>query len=289
MNALGTTLRMVRFEHSVFALPFALAGAWLAAGGLPPWPDLVGIVVAAVAARNAAMAFNRIADRDIDATNPRTAGRELVTGALSVRYAVVFTLVNLAIFIGASFWLAPVCGWLSLPVAGVLLGYSKLKRISWLCHLGLGVALACAPLGAWLAVNKGFDGDWLAPVLLGLGVIAWVTGFDLLYAIQDIEHDRAEGLSSLPARFGAGPAQVVSILAFVAALGVWAAAGWRSGLGAWYWAGLDAVAVLMIVEQVLVRRDPKAIPLAFFRVNAWVGVVFFGGLLAALTAMGGRG
>jgi 4-hydroxybenzoate polyprenyltransferase len=273
MNALGTTLRMVRFEHSVFALPFALAGAWLAAGGLPPWPDLVGIVVAAVAARNAAMAFNRIADRDIDATNPRTAGRELVTGALSVRYAVVFTLVNLAIFIGVSYWLAPVCGWLSLPVAGVLLGYSKLKRISWLCHLGLGVALACAPLGAWLAVNKGFDGDWLAPVLLGLGV----------------EHDRAEGLSSLPARFGAGPAQVVSILAFVAALGVWAAAGWRSGLGAWYWAGLDAVAVLMIVEQVLVRRDPKAIPLAFFRVNAWVGVVFFGGLLAALTAMGGRG
>lgn len=282
MNSLSTTLRMVKFEHSVFALPFALAGAWLAAQGLPPWQDLVGIVVAAVAARNAAMVYNRIADRDIDATNPRTADRELVTGALSLRFARLFLLVNIALFVGASFWLAPICGWLSLPVLLILLGYSQLKRFSWLCHLGLGFALACAPLGAWLAINKSFDGAWYLPLGLGIGVIAWVAGFDLLYSMQDIDHDRSQGLSSLPARFGAARAQQVSALVFALALGSWAWVGWRADLQTSYWLGLGMVAVLLFLEHWLLRGGRERIPLVFFRVNAWVGVVFFLGLCWSL-------
>jgi len=273
---------MVKFEHSVFALPFAFAGAYLAAWGMPPWQDLLGIVLAAVAARNAAMAYNRIADRDIDASNPRTAARELVTGALSLRYAILFTVVNLAIFVATSFWLAPLCGWLSLPVVVLLLGYSRLKRISFLCHLGLGFALACAPLGAWLAVNKSFDGPWLWPLAIGLGVIAWVTGFDLLYAIQDIEHDRKEGLSSLPARFGAARARQLSAASFLLALLAWAWLGHAAALAAWYWSGLSLVALLLLAEHLLVRSGPERIPVAFFRVNAWVGVVFLLGLLLGL-------
>lgn len=282
MNSLGTTLRMVRFEHSVFALPFALAGAWIAAQGLPPWPDLAGIVVAAVAARNAAMVYNRIADRDIDASNPRTANRELVTGALSLRFAHLFLLLNVALFVTASFWLAPVCGWLSLPVLVILLGYSKLKRFSWLCHLGLGLALACAPLGAWLAVNKSFDGAWYLPLGLGLGVIAWVAGFDLLYAMQDIEHDREQGLSSVPARFGAARAQQVSAFAFALALSSWAWVGWQAMLQGPYWLGLGVVALLLFLEHWLLRGKQDRVPLVFFRVNAWVGVVFFAGLCWSL-------
>lgn len=284
MSKLARTLRMIRFEHSVFALPFALAGAWLAAEGLPPLVDLLWIIVAAVSARSAAMAFNRIVDRDVDAANPRTAQRELVTGELGVRYAVLFTLVNAAIFVIASFLLAPICGWMSFPVLVVLFGYSLLKRFTWLCHFGLGLALACAPSGAWLAVAKDFVPGWHVPLWIGAGVVTWVAGFDLLYSIQDLAFDRGAGLRSIPARLGARGSRLLSAACFVAALAAWSVVGLEAELGWAYWLGLAGCAALLTTMHLLVRGDRvDRIPLAFFNVNSWVGLVYFAGMWAAVT------
>lgn len=283
MSKLSKTLGMIKFEHTVFALPFALAGAWVAAGGLPDLLDLLGIVVAAVAARSAAMAFNRIVDLPFDARNPRTANRELVTGELGVRYAVGFTLFHSLLFIAASFWLAPICGWLSLPVLVVLLGYSLLKRFTLLCHFGLGLALACAPAGAWLAISKSFVPGWDVPLWIGLGVVIWVAGFDLLYAIQDAEFDRNQGLRSIPSRLGPTRSRALSALCFAGAWFSWFHAGRLAELGWPYFAALAVMAILLSLEHWLVRGDRlDRIPLAFFKVNAWIGVVYFVGLLAAL-------
>ena len=290
MKALGRTLRMIRIEHSVFALPFALSGAWLAAAGAPPVADLVGIVGAAAAARSAAMAFNRWSDRAVDALNPRTRDRELVTGALSPRFALAFTAVCAVVFVATAWWLAPLCGLLALPVLGVLLGYSRLKHHTWLCHAGLGLALGCAPAGAWLAVSKDFLPGWEVPLWVGAGVVAWTTGFDLLYAIQDLDHDRRSGLHSLPARFGSRAARAASALAFVAAVALWAVAGRQAGLGGADELGLGVVAALLLLQQGLVAGGRvDRIPLAFFRVNAWVGVVYFLALWRALPGVGGEG
>jgi 4-hydroxybenzoate polyprenyltransferase len=277
------TLRMIRFEHSVFALPFALAGAFLAAGGPPPALDLLGIVLAAVAARSAAMGFNRWVDRDIDAANPRTADRELVRGTLTAGYALGFTLVSSAIFVAVSWWLAPICGMFALPVLVVLFGYSRLKRHTWLCHLGLGAALGLSPAGAWLAVAKEFAPGWPLPLWIGLGVMCWTAGFDLLYSIQDEDHDRGVGLHSLPARFGARSARWVSAVMYAICLAVWLQVGCEAGMGGAYWIGLGGVAALFLSQHWLVRGGRvDRIPLAFFRVNAWVSVVYFAGFWAGL-------
>lgn len=283
MSKLASTLRMIRFEHSVFALPFALSGAWLAADGLPPLLDLGWIVIAAIAARSSAMAFNRIVDRDVDAANPRTANRELVTGALDLRFAVLFTLVNAGIFVTASFLLAPICGWLAFPVLAVLLGYSLLKRFTLLCHFGLGLALACAPSGAWLAIAKDFYPGWGVPLWIGAGVVSWVAGFDLLYAIQDLDFDRRAGLRSIPARLGGARTRLCSAVLFVLAVASWGLAGVFAGLAWPYFVGLGGCAALLLSMHLLVgggRED--RILMAFFTVNSWVGVVYFVGLLAAL-------
>jgi len=288
MTSLGTTLRMIKFEHTVFALPFALAGAWLAADGLPPWLDLALIVIAAVAARSAAMAFNRISDLSIDASNPRTANRELVTGALSMRFAMLFTIINSVVFVAVSFVIAPICGWLAMPVLVILLGYSKLKRFSWLCHMGLGLALGLAPAGAWLAIHKGFVDGWDIPLWIGFGVLAWVTGFDLLYAIQDIAHDRQEGLFSFPARFGATASRLTSMVLYALALAAWGWVGQRAELGASYVIGLGLIAALLLFEHWLLRGErTERVPLVFFRVNAWVGILFFAALLIDMARTSG--
>jgi len=283
MSRLARTLRMIRFEHSVFALPFALSGAWLAAGGVPAWQDLLWIVIAAVAARSAAMAFNRVIDRGFDAQNPRTASRELVTGELSLAYAVGFTLLNCAIFVAASFQLAPICGWLALPTLAVLLGYSLLKRFTWLCHAGLGLALACAPAGAWLAVSKDFLPGWGIPLWIGAGVVTWVAGFDLLYSIQDLEFDRQAKLHSVPARLGAKRTRSISALCFAAAVVFWVAAGYLASLHAAYFLAVALCAGLLLLEHLLLRGGRwERIPLAFFQVNSWVGLVYFLGVLTAV-------
>lgn len=276
---------MIRFEHTIFAMPFALSGAWIAAGGLPALPDLLGILVAAVAARSAAMAFNNVADRDIDVSNPRTEKRPLVTGALSLRYTIGFTVVCSLVFVATSFWLSPLCGWLSLPVLAVLLGYSRLKRFSWFCHFGLGLALACAPAGAWLAVAKDFSGDWAVPLWIGGGVLFWVAGFDLLYATQDIAHDRMEGLYSFPARFGANATRFASMSCYLIAVGSWTWAGHLLSAGLAYGLGLLGLASLLLFEHWLLRGARlQRVPMVFFRVNAWVGVLYFLALWIDLSA-----
>jgi 4-hydroxybenzoate polyprenyltransferase len=280
-NSLRNTLRMIKFEHSVFALPFALSGAVIAANGMPPLVDLVLLVLAAVFARSAAMAYNRVHDRHHDASNERTANRELVVGTLSVRYAISFTLFCSFAFIGIAFLLAPICGWLSLPCLMVLLGYSHLKRYSYLCHLGLGIALGLAPAGAWLAVNKSFDGDWQLPLIIGAGVSLWVAGFDLLYAIQDIEHDLQQGTFSIPARFGTTATKCVAMVCFMSAVVLWGNGNQQLGSGPISMLGLALVAVLLAAELFLVHRYGKEkIPMAFFKVNAWVPMVYFLSLVA---------
>ncbi len=283
MSRLARTLRMIRVEHSVFALPFALAGAWLAAGGVPRWTDLALLVAAAVAARSAAMAFNRLVDAPFDAANPRTAAREIPRGRISPAFAAGFTLACSIAFVGAAYLLAPLCGALALPVLAVLLGYSYLKRWTWLCHAGLGLALACAPAGAWLAVRKEFAPDWWLPLALGGGVLAWVAGFDLLYSLQDAEHDRRSGLRSFPAQFGSRATLALSAVLFASALALWAWTGHAASLRWPFWLGWSLVAGLLAAEQVLVRHGGLArVPTAFFTLNAWVGPVFFLGLAGAL-------
>lgn len=288
MRALARYLSLVRFSHSVFALPFALQGAWMAARGAPRLATLGWIVLCAVAARTSAMAFNRLVDRAIDARNPRTRGRELPSGALSPRSAALLVLVSATVFVGGAFALNPLCGWLSFPVLGVLLGYSYVKRFSFLAHAVLGLALALAPLGAWLAVRGEIAGD-LAPVLaLALGVLAWVTGFDLIYACQDVDFDREAGLHSVPARLGVARALWISRCLHAFALACFVAQGLAAGLGAFWWIGVIAAALLLAWEHRLVApTDLSRVDAAFFTANGWLGIALFLGLVLDLSSRGG--
>lgn len=276
---LGLTLSLVKFSHSVFALPFALMGAWLAAGGPPDAGTLALIVLAAVAARTAAMAFNRLADRDIDAANPRTAGRELPSGQLSPAFARGLVVLASVTFFGAAYALNPLAAALSPLVLAVLLGYSLVKRFSSLAHLVLGVALGLAPLGAWIAVRGDMEGD-LAPALLLFCVVwTWVAGFDLIYACQDAEFDAANGLHSIPARLGVAGALNVSRLLHVAAVLFLGALCWRIDAGWIFIAAAAVAASLLAWEQSLVRADDLSrVDVAFFTINGWVGVALFAGL-----------
>jgi len=283
MKGVRAVLGLVKFSHSVFALPFALAGAWLAAGGVPRAATLAWIVLCAVAARTAAMAFNRLVDRHLDAANPRTRGRELPSGALSPRAVAALVVGAAAVFVYGAFQLGPVPGRLALPVLLVLLGYSYMKRFSALAHFVLGLALALAPLGAWVAVRGAIEGP-LAPVLwLALGVWTWVAGFDLIYACQDTEYDRGAGLHSLPAKLGNGGVLRVSRLLHAVTVAALAACGASAGLGSVYFGAVALVAALLVYEQSLVRADDLSrVDLAFFTVNGWVGVAYFIGMAADL-------
>lgn len=272
--------RMVKFSHSVFALPFALASAALASaqGGLSP-AALGWIVVAMVGARSAAMGFNRLADEAIDARNPRTAGRELPAGRLSRAEVWLFVIVSAGVLVLAAWRLNPLCLALSPVAVAVIFGYSYTKRFTAFSHVVLGLALAIAPVGAWIAVRGRFD---VAPVLLGLAVLAWVAGFDIIYACQDVDFDRRAGLHSIPARLGVGRALKVSRALHVAAVGVLAALFIVVPLHAVYLAGVALVAVLLAYEHSLVREgDISRVDAAFFTVNGWIGVVYLAFVLLA--------
>lgn len=274
---------MVKFEHTVFALPFAIGGALLAANGLPDFLDLMLILLAAIFARTAAMAFNRLVDRDVDASNPRTHKRELVTGELAVAWTWGFTFFCAAAFIASAFLLAPICGYLSIPVLVILCGYSLLKRFTLLCHFGLGFALACAPAGAWLAVNKEFSGGWDLPLWIGAGVLLWVAGFDLLYAIQDIAHDRKNGLHSLPSRLGIERTRLLAGLLHLGALAMWWNFGTLAKLEIPFYFGLAGVAGILSLEHFFLRGNRiERIPAVFFNLNAWVGPVWLLGFIFSL-------
>jgi 4-hydroxybenzoate polyprenyltransferase len=283
----GSYIRLVAFEHSIFALPFALQGAWLAAGGMPRVRTLAWIVVCAVAARTAAMAFNRLADARIDERNPRTADRELPAGRLSRARVAALVLAAAAVFVAGAYALNPLCGRLALPVLGVLLGYSFTKRFTALAHLALGLALALAPLGAWLAVRGDLEGDLGAPLLLAGAALAWVAGFDLIYATQDAEFDRRAGLHSIPARFGI-PAALSLSRALHALTVVLLGLLWlRADLARVYLAAIALAAGLLVWEHRLVRPDDLSrVNLAFFTLNGWIGVGLFAGLALDLHFFG---
>jgi 4-hydroxybenzoate polyprenyltransferase len=273
----------VAFEHSIFALPFALQGAWLAARGRPALRTLFWIVVCAVAARTAAMAFNRLADARLDRENPRTADRELPAGRLPRARVVALVLAAAGVFVAGAWALNPLCGGLALPVLAVLLGYSFTKRFTSAAHLVLGLSLSLAPLGAWLAVRGDLGGDLGVPLLLAGATLAWVAGFDLIYATQDAAFDRRAGLHSVPARFGIPAALALSRALHVATVVL---LGWlwlRADLA---WAYLSAIALaagLLVWEHRLVRPDDLSrVNLAFFTLNGWIGVGLFAGLACDL-------
>lgn len=263
-------LEMIKFEHTVFALPFALSAALVAAHGLPAWPVLGWILVAMVGARSAAMAFNRIADARIDALNPRTAGRALPKGLVTASAAWVFTIVAAGLLVVAAYMLNPLAFALS-PVALVaVLGYSFSKRFTSLSHVWLGLCLGIAPVGAWIAVKGEIA---LASMVLSAAVLLWTAGFDIIYSLQDLDFDRKLGLFSLPARMGPGPALAVSRVFHAGMVGMLAWFGLLAGLGAVYYAGVAFVAAFLVYEQSLVSpKDISRVNTAFFTINGCVSI-----------------
>ena len=264
--------RLVKVEHTVFALPFAYVGAFLAVAGTPSGHDLLWITLAMVGARSLAMALNRLIDAGIDARNPRTAGRELPSGQLSVPQVVVFCVASLALFLAAVWELDPLVRWLwPIPVAGFVV-YPYLKRFTWLCHLWLGAVDGLAPVGAWVAITGRLP--WQA-WMLGAAVALWVGGFDLFYGLFDEEIDRREGLHSVVTRFGVAGAFAGARLAHAATVACLVAAGLGLPVGALYWLGVAAVAVLLAYEHSLVRPgDLRRLDTAFFTMNGVISVVF---------------
>ncbi|HET6642560.1 MAG TPA: UbiA-like polyprenyltransferase [Gaiellaceae bacterium] len=263
---------LVKVEHTVFALPFAYVGALLAVDGVPSGHDLLWITVAMVGARSLAMGLNRLIDAQIDAVNPRTAQRELPTGALVAWQVVLFCLGSLVVFLVAVWQLDPLVRWLwPIPVVGFVL-YPYLKRVTWLSHLWLGAVDGLAPVGAWVAITGELP---LEAWLLGAGVACWVAGFDLFYSLLDLDFDRTAGLYSWATRFGeratfwGARAFHAATVAFLAAAGL----GLPVGIG--YWAGVVAVALLLVYEHSLVRPgDLRRLDAAFFTVNGVISLVF---------------
>ena len=265
--------RLVKIEHTVFALPFAYVGAFLAVGGTPSAGDLVWITLAMVGARSLAMALNRLIDARIDARNPRTAGREIPSGQLSLVQVTLFCVASLALFLVAVSQLAPKTHWLwPIPVAGFVV-YPYLKRFTWLCHLWLGAVDGLAPVGAWVAITNHLPWEaWL----LGAAVALWVAGFDFFYALFDADVDRAEGLHSIVTRFGVRGAFAAARVAHAATVALLVAAGLGLSVGALYWIGVAAVAALLAYEHTLVRPgDLRRLDAAFFTMNGVISVTFF--------------
>jgi 4-hydroxybenzoate polyprenyltransferase len=283
MGRVATYLSFIRFSHSVFALPFALTGALLAWQQAPfAWRQILWIVVAMVAARSAAMGFNRLADARMDALNPRTAMREIPRGLLGRNEATLFVIVSSLIFMGAATALNPLCGMLS-PVALIIVfWYSLAKRFTSYTQAFLGLAMAVAPVGGWLAAGGPIDAP--EPWLLGLAIGLWVGGFDILYACQDVEFDRAHGLKSIPVRFGVARSLWISRAMHVATIACMAALGVLIPLGPIYLGGVALVAALLVFEQSLVSEHDLSQVKRAFDLNGWVGILYFAATGIALYA-----
>lgn len=268
---LRLTLRMIRIEHSVFALPFALISALVAARGVPSPATLAWILVAMIAARSAAMGFNRLADRKFDRLNPRTHKWPLAAGMLSVGFVGSFVVACSLILIYAAYRLNPLALALSPVALVIVLGYSLTKRFTALSHWFIGLALAIAPAGAWIAVRGRLD---LEPVLLGLAILFWTAGFDLIYSCQDAEFDRQQKLFSVPSRFGIRAALWASRMCHVVTAALLLSFGYFSGLGWIYNAGVALVSILLIYEHSLVSpTDLSRVNEAFFTVNGLISVL----------------
>ncbi|CAN5293928.1 putative 4-hydroxybenzoate polyprenyltransferase [soil metagenome] len=271
---LKTTLEMIKFEHTLFALPFAFLGAVLAANGLPTWWQILWIKVAMFGARSAAMTFNRIIDRKFDAENPRTANRELPSGKLSVSFAWTFFIASVVLFEVAAYSL----NWLTFVLSPIallsILGYSYAKRFTSFAHLILGFSLAISPTAAWIAVRGAIDDE--IPLLLSLLVMMWTAGFDVLYACQDFEFDKKAGLRSIPSRFGIKNSLRIARLFHFQAFIVLVLLYFVTGLGWLALVGVFAVGGLMIYQHTLVKpNDLSRMNAAFFTTNAFVSVILF--------------
>ena len=280
MRTLVILARMVKIEHSVFALPFAYIGCFLAARGWPGWPVFAWIAVAMVAVRSFAMTFNRIADLGMDSINPRTMGRPLVTGELSKTAAWLFLAGTAVVFVLACAGLNRLCLTLSPVALAWAAGYSYTKRFTWLCHFWLGSVLGLAPLAGWLGVEPVFT---LPAVLLLLGVTFWVAGFDIIYSCQDVAFDKEHGLRSMPAVFGVPTALALSAFCHVNTALLFLLAGWATGLGWGYylvWAGVTAC--LFWEHTIIGPEDMSRVNTAFFTINGVIAVALFGGVLLGL-------
>ncbi|MGE5809722.1 MAG: UbiA-like polyprenyltransferase [Nitrospirota bacterium] len=266
-------LEMIKFEHTIFALPFAFTGALLAARGIPSWGTILWITVAMVGARSAAMGFNRWADREIDAENPRTKTRAMPRKLVSPGQVIVFIAVSSAVLVFAAYNLNPLCFYLSPLALGIVFLYSYTKRFTFLAHAFLGLAISGAPLGAWIAVKGQFDAS---AFVLALAVLFWLLGFDVLYALQDIDFDRKSGLHSIPQRFGIGRSLWISRLSHAVTM---AALFWLASLlslGWYYVAGIIISLCLIVYEHTLVREgDLSKLDFAFFNMNGYISVTIF--------------
>jgi 4-hydroxybenzoate polyprenyltransferase len=280
MTRLAAYLSFVRFSHSVFALPFALTGALLAWRTQPfSWAQIAWIVVCMVSARSAAMGFNRAVDARFDALNPRTAMREIPRGVMSQREAAVFVLVSSAVFVFAATRLGWWCGVLGPVALAIVFWYSMAKRYTTYTQLFLGLAMAVAPVGGWIAAGGGPGPE---PWLLGLAIGLWVGGFDILYACQDVEFDRGHGLRSIPVRFGVAGAIAISRGMHAAAVVAMATLGAAAGLPALYYAGVVFVAALLVYEQSLVSAADLSQVKKAFDLNGYVGIVYLATTALAL-------
>jgi len=266
-------LELIRFSHTVFALPFALLAAvlaWQERAAPLRWQEVVGILLCMVFARSAAMAFNRLVDRDVDARNPRTAGRHIPAGLLSVRSVTLFTVCMSAAFVASTLLFLP-NPWpirLSLPVLAFLLGYSLAKRWTSLCHYWLSAALMLSPVATWIALTGTLD---RTPLLLAAMIFFWVGGFDIIYACQDAEFDREQELFSLPSRLGVARALYVAFLSHVGAVVSLFALWWMTGLGTPFLIGIIVISAILLYQHTLVSQgDLDRVNTAFFNVNALV-------------------
>jgi 4-hydroxybenzoate polyprenyltransferase len=275
---LRIVLEMIKIEHTLFALPFAFLGALLAAKGLPSVWQICWIVVAMVGARSAAMAFNRLVDREYDAKNPRTAKRALPAGLVSVPFVIGFTIASSALLVLASAMLNPLALALSPVALLVVFFYSYTKRFTAWSHAFLGLALSIAPIGAWVAVQGSLA---LTPLLLGAAVVCWLIGFDVIYALQDVAFDREAGLNSLPVRFGPTNALWIGRISHALMLVFLTLTGLSAGLGAVYYAGVVVAGVIIIAEHAMIRPDDlRRLNIAFFNLNSAlsVGLLIFAAL-----------
>jgi 4-hydroxybenzoate polyprenyltransferase len=264
---------MIKFEHSIFALPFAYFGAFLSQMRVPMLKDLLWITIAMVGARSFAMSLNRIIDKEIDRLNPRTSNRALPKGTLSIKNAFIFTLISLVIFLLAVYQLAPICRYLWPLVVLPFVIYPYTKRFTYLSHFLLGICLGLAPIGAWIAINNSLS---LEPILIGFAVSFWVAGFDIFYAIQDIEFDRRYGLQSIPARFGVEKSLIITKILHFLSIIFFISVGIRLNLGIFYFTGVLISSIVLTYENMIIKpNDLSRLNIAFFNLNGIVSIVMF--------------
>lgn len=266
-------LRMIKFSHSIFALPFALTSTLIASRGIPQGRVLFWIIVAMVSARTAAMGLNRIIDKDIDMANPRTAGREIPSGKVRPAEAIFFVIISFFLFILSASMLNPLCLKLAPIAMAFIILYSYTKRFTWLSHFILGVTISAAPLGAWIAVKGSLD---TRIILLGLAVVFWLAGFDILYALQDIDFDRSYGLFSIPSRFGIKRSIMVSRFCHAITWGLLVLSGIIFHMSYLYYLGMMITALLFIYEHSLIKPDDLSkLDMAFFNMNGYISITVF--------------